>query len=79
MKIEHVLFPSVFFKIADPCVGRLFSVCSHDPFFETNKSRILENRSCERAFTQLDHAYVLEKNERCDSLNFRPIVSNDWT
>ena len=22
MKIEHVLFPSVFFKITDPCVGR---------------------------------------------------------
>ena len=43
MKIEHVVFPSVFFKITDPCVGRSFSMCSHDPIFGTNKSRILEN------------------------------------
>ena len=37
MKIEHVLFPSVFFKIMDPCVGRSFSMCSQDPIFGTNK------------------------------------------
>ena len=42
MKIEHVLFPSVFFKITDPCVGRSFSMCSHDPIFGTNKNPILK-------------------------------------
>ena len=47
MKIEHVLFPSVFFKIMDPCIGRSFSMCSHDPIFGTNKNRILKNGSCE--------------------------------
>ena len=26
-------------------------MCSHDPFFGTNKNRILKNGSCERAFT----------------------------
>ena len=49
MKIEHVLFPSVFFKIKDPFDGRSFLMCSHDPFFGTNKNRILKNGSCERA------------------------------
>ena len=49
MKIEYVLFPSVFFKLTDPCVGRLSSMCSHDPIFGTNKNRILKNGSCERA------------------------------
>ena len=47
-----------FFKLTDPWVGRSFSMCSHDPIFGTNKNRILENRSCERAFT---HSVVLEK------------------
>ena len=42
MKIEHVLFPSVFFKITDPCVGRSFSMCLHDPTFGTNRNRILK-------------------------------------
>ena len=51
MKIEHVLFPSVFFKITDPFDGKSFLMCSHDPFFGTNKDRILKNGSCERAFT----------------------------
>ena len=37
MKIEHVLFPSVFFLITDPCVGRSFSMRSHDPSFATNR------------------------------------------
>ena len=63
MKIEHVLFPSVFFKIADPCVGRSFSMCSHDSIFRTNINRILKNGSCERAFKffylqQLDPSYL---------------------
>ena len=49
MKIEHVLFPSVFFKIKDPFDGRSFLMCSHDPFFGTNKNRFLKNGSCERA------------------------------
>ena len=50
MKMEHVLFPSVFFcKMTDPCVGRSFSMCSYDPIFGTNKNRILKNGSCERA------------------------------
>ena len=52
MKIEHVLFSSVFFfKITDQCVGRSFSMCSHHPMFGTNKNRILKNGSCERALT----------------------------
>ena len=52
MKIEHVLFPSVFFKITDPFDGRSFLMCSHDPFFGTNKNRILKNGSCERALSE---------------------------
>ena len=40
-----------FLKIKDPFDGRSFLMCSHDPFFETNKNRILKNGSCERAFT----------------------------
>ena len=40
-----------FFKIRDPFDGRSFLMCSHDPFFGTNKNRILKNGSCERAFT----------------------------
>ena len=43
MKIEHVLFPSVFFKITDPSDGRSCLMCSHNPFFGTNKNRILKN------------------------------------
>ena len=39
-----------FFKIMDPFDGRSFLMCSHDPFFGTNKNRILKNGSCERAF-----------------------------
>ena len=38
-----------FFKITDPCVGRSFSMCSHDQIFGTNKTWILKNGSCERA------------------------------
>ena len=51
MKIEHVLFSSVFFKITDPFDGRSFLMCSHDPFFGTNKNRILKNGSCEQTFS----------------------------
>ena len=50
MKVEHVLFPSVSFKLTDPSVGRSSSMCSHDPIFGTNKNRILKNGSCEGAF-----------------------------
>ena len=39
-----------FFKITDPFDGRPFLMCSQDPFFGTNKNRILKNGSCERAF-----------------------------
>ena len=39
-----------FFKITDPFDGRSFLMCSHDPFFGTNKNRILKNGSCEWAF-----------------------------
>ena len=49
IKIEHVLFPSAFYKITDLCVGRSFSMWSHDPMFETNKNWILKNGSCEQA------------------------------
>ena len=38
-----------FFKITDPFDGRSYLMCSHDPFFGTNKNRILKNGSCERA------------------------------
>ena len=50
MKIEHVLFPSVFFKITDPFDGRSFLICSHSQFFGTNKNWILKNGSFEWAF-----------------------------
>ena len=33
-----------FFKITDPFDGMSFLMCSHDPFFETNKSRVLKKR-----------------------------------
>ena len=55
MKIEHVLFPSVFFKITDLFDG---SLSSHDPFFGTNKNRILKNGSCEQAL-RLEEVHVL--------------------
>ena len=37
MKLEHILFPSVFFKITDPFDGRSFLMCSQDPFLEPTK------------------------------------------
>ena len=42
MKIEHVLFPSVSFKITDPFVGRSFLMCPHDPFSEPTKTGSLK-------------------------------------
>ena len=48
MKIEHLLFPSVIFKMTDHFVGRSILLCSNDPIFGTNKNRILEFRSYER-------------------------------
>ena len=54
MKIEHVLFHLLSFsKITDSFDGRLFLMCSHDPFFGTNKNRILKNGWCEHAFKLL--------------------------
>ena len=53
MKIELVLFPSVFVKIKDPFDGRSILMCSHYTFFGTNKNGILKNGSCERALRQL--------------------------
>ena len=41
-----------FIKITDSCVGRSFSMCSHDPIVGTNKNRVLENGSCEWALKQ---------------------------
>ena len=41
MKIEHVVFPSVFQTYGSVC-RRSFSVCSHDPMFEANKNWILK-------------------------------------
>ena len=35
-----------FFKITDPFDGRSFLMCSHDPFFGTNKNWILKKGSC---------------------------------
>ena len=56
IKIEHVLFPSVF-QNQGPCLGRSLLLCSHDPIFGTNKNRILEIGSCERALDDLFPAY----------------------
>ena len=44
-----------FFKIKDPFDGRSFLMCSRDPFFGTNKNRILKNGSCEQAFKKFLH------------------------
>ena len=49
-----------FFKITDPFDGRLFLMCSHDPFFGTNKNRIPKNGSCEQAYT-VTVAYLEQK------------------
>ena len=38
-----------FFKIKDPFDRRSFLMCLHNPFFGTNKNRILQNGSCEQA------------------------------
>ena len=40
------------FKLADPCVGRSFSMCSDDLIFGTSKNQILKNGSRELAFNQ---------------------------
>ena len=42
-----------FIKITDPFDGMSFLMCSHDPFFGTNKNQILKNGSCERALIYL--------------------------
>ena len=43
-----------FFKIIDPFDGRSFLMCSHDPFFGTNKNLIHKNGSCEQVFTLME-------------------------
>ena len=43
----------LFFKVTELFDGRSFLMCSHDPFFGTNKNRNLKNGSCEQAFTEL--------------------------
>ena len=48
-----------FFKIKDPFDGRSFLMCSHDPFFGTNRSRILKNGSCEKAFRKIPRPFLL--------------------
>ena len=48
-----------FFKIKDPFDGRSFLMCSHDPFFGTNKNRILENGSCEKAFRKISRPFLV--------------------
>ena len=64
MKIEHVLFPSVFIKITYPFDGRSFLMCSHDPFFGTNKNRILKNGLCEWALRKFCHEKEVLPPER---------------
>ena len=50
MKIEHVLFPSVFSDLQTRVLeGHFYCVRSHDLIFGTNKNRILKNGSCEQA------------------------------
>ena len=55
-----------FFKITDPFDGRSFLMCSHDPFFGTNKNRILKNGSCEQALIGLNLSpeLDLQKSEK---------------
>ena len=42
-----------FFQITDPFDGRSFLMCSHDPFFGTNKNQNLKNGSCEQALSKM--------------------------
>ena len=51
MKIKDVLFPSVFFKITDPCVALevIFNVFTRSDF-RNQQNWILKNGSCERTF-----------------------------
>ena len=65
-----------FFKITDPCVGRSFSMCSHDPIFETNKNRILKKGSCTRAFRESFRSTELNCEETPVKLNCEETVYN---
>ena len=56
MKIEHVLFPSVFFKVMDPCIGRSFSMCSHDRFSAPTKIASLKTDRVKGPLVLLLHA-----------------------
>ena len=51
--MEHVLFSSVFSKLRI-CVGRSFSMCSHDPISEPTKIGSLKtDGACERVFERV--------------------------
>ena len=71
------------FKIKDPFDGRSFLMCSHDPFFGTNKNRILKNGSCERAlrWRKNTHGNVLNscKGKATSYFAFKQaLISNQW-
>ena len=76
MKLEHVLFSSIFLQITDPCARRSFLLCSHHSIFGTNKNRILEFGSCERALKvkvcgcQINKYAVKDSNNNeCESIS----------
>ena len=56
-------FHPFFFKIKDPFDGSSFLMCSHDPFFGTNKNRILKkdlvNRPTQRITDMLSSNHNL--------------------
>ena len=66
----------LFFKIKDPFDGRSFSMCSHDPFFGTNKNRILKNGSCERALRSCHEDVIFtRKSHNCAGTAFVQVDS----
>ena len=75
MKIEHVLFLSVFTKLRIRLIEGHFQCVYIDPFFGTNKNRILKNGSCEQAFgNALTHSrknYKHSASLRVSKLSFR--------
>ena len=58
-KLSMFYFHPFFFKITDPFDRRSILMCSHDPFFGTNKNRILKNGSPERAFRVWFHKVAI--------------------
>ena len=57
-----------FFKIKDPFDGRSFLMCSHHPFFRTNKNRILKVIGI-RLLTPVQNSVSLKLMQR-KTLNF---------